>query len=206
MTPGLNSAHWCIRCADAASIGPCLHLSFLPLRGLILRAPITYSSTYSTPPTHAPIHHIQQHSSIHAQFVAVSCSDCHVLLSPANGDRDSPSPGAPFHARRAPLPPAVFLSTISPTAAVPCITRRQSSLWCRSHSRQCHLRGPCGGGEGDTRAGTIGFSDRPGIGALVKIYMESVYSGESWTIHIKSTRMLAISSIIQKSQPLLIER
>ena len=92
MTPGLNSAHWCIRCADAASIGPCLHLSFLPLRGLILRAPITYSSAYSTPPTHTPTHHVQQHSSIHAQFVAVSCWDFHAFIFPRhNGDQASPS-------------------------------------------------------------------------------------------------------------------
>ena len=35
--------------------------------------------------------------------------------------------------------------------------------------------------EGGTRAGTIGFSDRPGVRALIKTYMESVHSGESWT-------------------------
>ena len=42
---------------------------------------------------------------------------------------------------------SVFLRTISPNAAVPYITRRQSSLWFRRHSRQCHLRGPCVGGQ-----------------------------------------------------------
>ena len=63
---------------------------------------------------------------------------------------------------------------------------QESSLWCRRQSRQYHLRGPCSGGEGDTRAGTTGFSDRPGVRALVKIYMEPVYSGESWTIDIES--------------------
>ena len=40
--------------------------------------------------------------------------------------------------------------------------------------------------EGGTRAGTIGSSDRPGVRALLKIYMESVYSVDSWTIYIKS--------------------
>ena len=40
--------------------------------------------------------------------------------------------------------------------------------------------------EGGTRAGTIGSSDRLGVGALLKIFTESVYSGESWTIYIKS--------------------
>ena len=71
---------------------------------------------------------------------------------------------------------------------MPCITRRQSSLWCRRHSRQCHLQGSCSGGqmEGGTRARAIGSSDRPGVRALLNIYMESVYSGESWTIYIKS--------------------
>ena len=39
--------------------------------------------------------------------------------------------------------------------------------------------------EGGTRAGTISLSDRPGIRALIKI-MESVNSGESWTIYIQS--------------------
>ena len=66
------------------------------------------------------------------------------------------------------------------------ITRRQSPLWCHRHSRQCHHRGPCSGGGGDTRAGTTSFSDRPGVRAPVKRNMESVYSGESWTIYIKS--------------------
>ena len=71
---------------------------------------------------------------------------------------------------------------------MPCITRGQSSLWCRRHSRQYHLRRSCSGGqmEGGTRAGTIGSSDRLGVGALLKIFTESVYSGESWTIYIKS--------------------
>ena len=40
--------------------------------------------------------------------------------------------------------------------------------------------------EGGTRAGTIGSSDPPGVRALLKTYMESVYSGESGTIYIKS--------------------
>ena len=99
MVPGVNSAHWYIRYADTASTAPYLHVSFLPLRGFILRAPITYSSTYSPPPTHAPTHHVQQHSSIHAQFVAVSYWDFHVFMTPRhNGDRASRFPRAPFRA------------------------------------------------------------------------------------------------------------
>ena len=35
--------------------------------------------------------------------------------------------------------------------------------------------------------------------------MESAYAGESWTTYIKSTRMLAIVSIIERSQPLVFE-
>ena len=46
------------------------------------------------------------------------------------------------------LSPALcFSSIISPTAAVPYIARRQSSLWYRGHSRQYHFRGPCSGGQ-----------------------------------------------------------
>ena len=33
--------------------------------------------------------------------------------------------------------------------------------------------------EGGTKAGTIGSSERLGVRAFLKIYMESVYSGES---------------------------
>ena len=41
--------------------------------------------------------------------------------------------------------------------------------------------------EGGTRAGTIGFSARLYVRALIKKYhMDSVYSGESWTINVKS--------------------
>ena len=46
---------------------------------------------------------------IHAQFVAASCWDFHVFMIPRhNGDRARPSPGAPFHAPRAPLPPGLI--------------------------------------------------------------------------------------------------
>ena len=46
---------------------------------------------------------------IHARFVAVSYWDFHVFMIPRhNGDRASPSPGAPFQARCAPLPTALF--------------------------------------------------------------------------------------------------
>ena len=99
-----------------------------------------------------------------------------------------PVPGSNF-----PRPPravaacSVFLSTIVPIGAVPCITRRQSSLWCRRHSRQHRLRGPCSGGqmERGTRAGTIDFSGRLGVRALIKTYGVRVH-GESWTIYVKS--------------------
>ena len=52
-----------------------------------------------------------------------------------------------------------------------CITRRQRLLWYRRPYRQCNLRGPCSGGqmEGDTRAGPIGLSDRPGGRALIYV-------------------------------------
>ena len=55
------------------------------------------------------------------------------------------------------------------------------------------------------RAGTISFSDRPGVRALIKIYMEWVYSGESWTIYIKSLHACWLY-LPSYSQPLLIER
>ena len=65
-------------------------------------------------------------------------------------------PGSTF-----PRPPravaacSVFLGTIVPTAAVPHITRRQSSFCCHYHALQCHLQGSCSGGqiEGVTRQG-----------------------------------------------------
>ena len=58
-----------------------------------------------------------------------------------------------------------------------------------------------------TRAGTIAFSDRPGVRALIKT-MESVNSDEYGNIYNKkrSTRMVAKSSVIQKGQPLVTER
>ena len=102
-------------------------------------APTTYSSTkaaqqrYIQHPTHprtyppcTPTHHIQQHISLHAQFVAhsslhaqlstVSYWDSHVfVISRHDGDRASPSPGVPFHAPCLPfLPVLVFLSSTSP--------------------------------------------------------------------------------------------
>ncbi|CAN0553292.1 unnamed protein product [Laminaria digitata] len=60
--------------------------------------------------------------------------------------------------------------------------------------------------EGGTRARIKVFSDRPGVRALIKA-MESGHSGEPWSISDRrSTRMVAISSIIQKGQPLHTER
>ena len=109
----------------------------------------------------------------HARFVAVSYWDFHCMIPRHNEEGASPSPGVPFHAPRAPLPPALFLSTISPTAAESYITRRQSSLRYRRHSLQCHLRGPCSSGQmegGPSRAGTIGFADRHGVRVLIKTY------------------------------------
>ena len=120
---------------------------------------------------------------IHARFVALSYGDFHVFVIPRhNGDRASPFPRAPFDASRVPLSPALFfLSTICHISTVPCITRRRSSLRGRRRSHQCLLRGSCSGGqmEGGTKAGTIGSSERLGVRAFLKIYMESVYSGES---------------------------
>ena len=134
-----------------------------------------------------------------ARFVAVSYWDFHVFMIPRqNGDQASPSPGAPFHAPRPPLPPALL------TAAVPCITRRQSSLWCRRHSLRCHLQGPCSCGqmEWGTRQGWdnrfFRSSRRPSSYQDEWIRYTLVNPG-------LSTRMLAIFSIIEKSQPLLIE-
>ena len=54
---------------------------------------------------------------------------------------------------------SVFLSTTSSTAVVPCVARRQISLWCRRHSRQCHLRGPCSGGPGRKGGGYQGWDN-----------------------------------------------
>ena len=80
----------------------------------------TARGTYSTPPTHVPTHplctpnrHVQQHISIHAQFVAVSYWGFHVFMLPRhNEDRARPSPGVPFHAPRAPWPPALCFKVL----------------------------------------------------------------------------------------------
>ena len=60
--------------------------------------------------------------------------------------------------------------------------------------------------EGGTRAGTLGCSDHPGVRALIETYRVRVLWRILDYLHPDSRRMLAISSIIQKGQPLLIER
>ena len=108
---------------------------------------------------------------------------------PPSRGSSSPVPGMTL-----PQPPlavadcSVFFTTISPTASVPCITPRHSSLWCHRHCSKRNLRGPCSGDQMETgvRAGTIGSSVRPGARALLKKFLESMYSGECWTIFIKS--------------------
>ena len=82
---------------------------------------------------------------------------------------------------------------------LPCVFKHKLSYYCCCAiyhlqaeflvvSPSCHLRGPCSGGQMKrcARAGTIAFSHRPGARALIKIYIQSVYSREPWTIYIKS--------------------
>ena len=106
---------------------------------------------------------------------------------------------------------ALFLSSIFPATAVPCIARRQVSLWCRHHSRQLQITSEdlaalASEIKGGIRAGTTGFSDLPGVRAPMKAYGVRVLWWILGYLHQEPTRMLVISSIIQKGQPLLIER
>ena len=60
--------------------------------------------------------------------------------------------------------------------------------------------------KGGTRAGTTSFSDRPGVRALIKTYRVRVLWRILDYLHQESKRMLGISSITRKGQPLLNER
>ena len=93
----------------------CQSLTVVPSKslrrsGFIGRAWPNFPSFYSTfqkNPTKKFLRY--RRCAIHARFVAVSYWDFHVFMIPRhNGDRASPSPGAPFHAPRAPLPPGLF--------------------------------------------------------------------------------------------------
>ena len=111
--------------------------------GLKSKAPTTYSSTtavqqrYSTPATHAPTHHTHLPTMYSSTAVfthgLLLCriEIFHVFMIRRHyGDRPSPSPGASFHALRAPFPPALcfkyyfshslLLCRISFAGRVPC--------------------------------------------------------------------------------------
>ena len=92
-----------------------------------------------------------------------------------NGDRASPSPGAPFHAPRAPLSPALsfqvlflplLLYRISLVGRVACgVAAILSSVISVGLPAVAKWRGV------PSKAGAIiGFSDLPGVRALIKIY------------------------------------